>query len=296
MGENGGIIGPENLPNTSVASGIWDMPTVHSFAGSPGDSHFDDVILLLDFDGNLTDTSPIGRTMTAVTGASTTGGGAAISTAQQKFGTHSIAIDGPDAGTASNRVGGHLHTPHHANLLFGSGDFTIEAFIRLNVLAAGAVQDDGSVGGGYNMIATHIYFNGSTRLGWEFDVNLSNQLSFRANIGSWAVIGTGTTALSADTWYHVAVCRDGTNVRQFLDGALEHTATVSGSMAVPSPDQTLKIGRYALNTGSSDIARHFDGFMDSFRITKAARYTAAFTAPTLDFYKSTPVASSWPST
>ena len=243
------------------------------------DPHWDDVILLLDFDGNLTDTSPIGRTMTAVTAGSTTGGNCAISTTQQKFGTHSIAIDGPVAGTATNRVGGHLHTPHHANLLFGSGDFTIEAFIRLNVLAAGAVQDNGSVGGGYNMIATHIYFNGSTRLGWEWNVNLSNVLSFRANISSWGIVGDGTTALSADTWYHVAVCREGTKVRQFLNGALEHEATVSGSMAVPSPDQTLKIGRYALNTGSSDIARHFDGFMDSFRITKAARYTAAFTAP-----------------
>jgi hypothetical protein len=236
----------------------------------------------MDYDGNLTDTSPIGRTMTVVTGGATTGGSAAISTAQKKFGTHSLAIEGPDAGTSTNRVGGHLHTPHHTDLLFGSGDFTIEAFIRLNVLAAGAVQDNGSVGGGYNMIASHIYLPASgTRLGWEWNVNLSNVLSFRANIDGigWGIVGDGSTALSADTWYHVAVCREGTKVRQFLDGALEHEATTSGSMTVPSPEQTLKIGRYELNNGSADVRRHFDGYMDSFRITKAARYTTNFTVP-----------------
>ena len=261
-------------------------------AASPADYHWDDVVLLMDYDGNLTDTSPIGRTMTAVTGGATTGGSAAISTAQKKFGTHSLAIEGPDAGAAATRVGGHLTTPHHANLLFGSGDFTIEAFIRLNVLAAGAVQDNGSVGGGYNMIASHIYFPASgTRLGWEWNVNLSNVLSFRANITSWGLVGDGSTALSADTWYHVAVCREGTKVRQFLNGALEHEATVSGSMAVPSPERTLKIGRYELHNGSFDVRRHFDGYMDSFRITKAARYTTNFTIPTAQYPTGTASAS-----
>ena len=264
----------------------FTVPTAHLItAPDPADYHWDDVVLLMDYDGNLTDTSPIGRTMTAVTGGATTGGSAAISTAQKKFGTHSLAIEGPDAGASATRVGGHLTTPHHANLLFGSGDFTIETFIRLNVQASGAVQDNGSVGGGYNMIATHIYFNGSTRLGWEWNINLSNTLSFRANIDGigWGVVGDGSSALSADTWYHVAVCRDGTKIRQYIDGVLEHEATTSGSMTVPSPEQTLKIGRYELNTGSADIARHFDGYMDSFRITKAARYTTNFTIPTAQY-------------
>ena len=136
------------------------------------------------------------------------------------------------------------------------------------------------------MIASHIYFPASgTRLGWEWNVNLSNVLSFRANIDGigWAIVGDGSTALSADTWHHVAVCRDGTTIRQFLNGALEDTATTSGSMTVPSPEQTLKIGRYELSNGSAEVRRHFDGFMDSFRITKAARYTGAFTVPTTAF-------------
>ena len=169
-----------------------------------------------------------------------TGGSAAISTAQKKFGTHSLAIEGPDAGAAATRVGGHLTTPHHANLLFGSGDFTIETFIRLNV-RAGAVQDNGSVGGGYNMIATR--YNGDgwhTIIRWEWNINLSNTLSFRANIDGigWGIVGDGSSALSADTWYHVAVCRDGTKIRQYIDGVLEHEATTSGSMTVPSTSQT----------------------------------------------------------
>jgi len=184
-------------------------------------------------------------------------------------------------------MGGHLTTPHHANLLFGSGDFTIETFIRLNVQASGAINDNGAVGGGYNMIATHIKIGDAdgNNNGWEWNINLSNTVSFRANIDGigWGIVGDGSSALSAGAWYHVAVCRDGTKIRQYIDGVLEHEATTSGSMTVPSTSPNLMIGRYDLRDGGSPIKRHFDGYMDSFRITKAARYTTNFTIPTAQY-------------
>jgi hypothetical protein len=40
-----------------------------------------------------------------------------------------------------------------------------------------------------------------------------------------------STALQPNTWYHVAVTYDGTNLRMYLNGVLQHTAASSRSLA-----------------------------------------------------------------
>ena len=66
---------------------------------------------LLHFDGNLTDES--GKTWTAY-------GGAATSTAQKKFGTHALYLDGTDD---------YINTYGSSDFAFGTGDFTVEHII-----------------------------------------------------------------------------------------------------------------------------------------------------------------------
>ncbi len=183
-------------------------------------------------------------------------GNAQADTAQFKFGTASLALDG-----ASD----FLTVPSNALLSVSNGDFCVECFVRrtgASKLQAIAAKRPGA---GVSEWAT--YINVTT-----------NALLFQAFDASVAVVAlAGTTALLADTWYHVAFSRQGTTWRIFLDGALE--ASGSQSAAPVANSIALHIGR-----DLSNVARDFRGFIDEFRFTAGnARYTAPFTPPTAAF-------------
>lgn len=72
-------------------------------------------------------------------------------------------------------------------------------------------------------------------------------------------------ALTANTWYHVAVTYDGTNVKLFIDGVEEK----SGTVTLNTGSNPLMIG----NDYSSPTNRGFDGSIDNLRI-----YDTALTA------------------
>jgi hypothetical protein len=96
-----------------------------------------------------------------------------------------------------------------ANLRFGSGNFTIEAWVYRN--AAGAIQTIASKGA-------------STPTGWVFQISAADKLVF---IDTSTSI-TGATSLAANTWYYVAVVRAGTGAGQttlYVNGASDNTGT-----------------------------------------------------------------------
>jgi len=82
-----------------------------------------------------------------------------------------------------------------ANLRFGSGNFTIEAWVYR--AASGAVQTIASKGA-------------STPTGWVFQISAADKLVFTDTSTSI----TGATSLAANTWYYVAVVRSGTGTNQ----------------------------------------------------------------------------------
>ena len=93
------------------------------------------------------------------------------------------------------------------NLRFGSGNFTIEAWVYRN--AAGAIQTIASKGA-------------STPTGWVFQISAGDKLVF---IDTSTSI-TGATSLAANTWYYVAVVRAGTGAGQttlYVNGASDNT-------------------------------------------------------------------------
>jgi hypothetical protein len=202
--------------------------------------------LLLHFDGSngsttFTDSSLNGLTVTA-------SGDAAISTAQSKFGGASAYFDG---------VGDHLEVDSSA-LAFGTGDFTAEAWIRLD---AG------------NSTFRHVFdTRTSDSTGLSLGVDDQNQV-FLYSVDAFRV-QAGT--VSGDTWHHLALCRAGGNVRVFLDG------TQVGSTWVDSTNYSqtlLRIGKYY----ASGLYQ-WQGYLDDVRITKGvARYTSNFTPPTAAF-------------
>jgi hypothetical protein len=86
----------------------------------------------------------------------------------------------------------------------------------------------------------------------------------------------GATLMAANTWYHIAVTRSGNTFRSFVNGVVEKTFTVSGTIF---SDATIpyNIGRTAYQSGNF----YYNGYMDDFRITRGyARYTGNFTPPT----------------
>ena len=87
------------------------------------------------------------------------------------------------------------------------------------------------------------------------------------NNGSAAI--SGSTNLSAGTWYHVALSRSGTSTKLFLNGTQEgSTYTDASNYGSTKP---VRIG------ADFDASNDFAGYVDEVRISNNARYTANFT-------------------
>jgi hypothetical protein len=77
----------------------------------------------------------------------------------------------------------------------------------------------------------------------------------------------------ANAWYHVAVTRSGTTLKLWVNGTEDASA---GSASGP-PDSS-----YPVRVGLTQ-ASGFAGYIDEFRITRQARYSAAFSVPVKPF-------------
>lgn len=72
----------------------------------------------------------------------------------------------------------------------------------------------------------HIFSAGASRNWWGFGFTSSAQLTFRST--NWATGGISTTStITPGTWYHVAVTQDGSNLRFYINGQLDHTVATN---------------------------------------------------------------------
>jgi len=219
------------------------------------DPQWDNVSVMLNFNGTnasttFTDSSPNAVAMTAV-------GNAQISTVQSRFGGASGYFDG---------TGDYLTTSSSSKYSAASGDITIEAWVRPASLSS------------IRTIASKHPSGGATATEWVFYTNPSAQVAFVAwnSSGSVVVNTVGTTTMTVDTWYHVAIVRKDTTWYLFLNGNLEASATESGTIG--SNSALLYVGFDASSAAGG--TRGWHGYIDDFRITKNfARYTATFTPP-----------------
>jgi hypothetical protein len=195
--------------------------------------------------GSTTITDAAGKTWTV-------GGGAVISTAQSMFGGASVAF-------SSEMTANYLSTPHHVDHTFGTGDFTVEYWVRHTSFAAGI--------SGTNQC--HI---GKGLSNWSVLVGASGQILWYAG----ATLATSSSNMSLNTWHHVAIARQGSTLRMFLDGAqvasFTNTTNYSGT-------DTLAVG-----SSLPGSYGYMAGYVDEVRISKGvAHYTAAFTPPAAAF-------------
>lgn len=187
-------------------------------------------------------------------------GDCARSELQSKYGSSSIYFPG--------NTSSYLQVPAGANSMLdlGSSDFTIEFWFYTTLatrMALTAYSSDYSFGIDY-------HYNGTRNI----------NIYASSNGGSWNMIhadgggsGIGTISTNLNAWNHVAVTRQGDTFRSFVNGVLDRTITVAGS--IYTTGRGFRLGLWGTGT------MPFNGFIDDLRINKGvARYTSSFTPPT----------------
>ena len=253
IGFNGGLIGAarETSANQSVP-GVWtprEQLKAKRASLWPSDPYFANVSLLLRGDGTngsttIVDGSLSSKTVTAV-------GNAQISTAQSKFGGASIYFDGS---------GDYLTLTNDASFVFGTGSFTIEMWVYHTSQNSQKVYYDGrplSTNGAYVALYK----------------TSENKLALFVNTASRIV---GTTSILQNDWYHIAVCRQGSSTKLFLNGIQEGSTFTDTTDYLNGTSRPI-IGADGFNPSSNT---QMQGYIDDLRITKGvARYTSNFTPP-----------------
>lgn len=189
-------------------------------------------------------------------------GNTVISTAQSQFGGASAYFDG---------AGDYLTVPDNAAWDF-AGPFCVEMWYR----------PTGNSGAG-QALASNWKWSFGTNSGWRINATPgTGKVYFGANDGNtWNAIPfqlTGTTTIQLNTWYHIAITRDASNmVRMFVNGNLEASGTMSFN-PVNTQNDPIRIGCSSIDGEGKEPVF---GYIDELRIVKnEAVYTSAFTPPT----------------
>jgi hypothetical protein len=184
-------------------------------------------------------------------------GNAQVSTTQSKWGTTSLYCPA----TNGNYF---ISPPNQPNLLFGTGNFTVEAWIYPTAFTNTATGLIGyGLSGGY--------------VDWNLEISTSGAVLYIDNDGGRF---TSSSNLSTNVWTHIAIARTNTAVTMYFNGTSVGSYSTINNISGSSTSARLYVGTGAQQPGS----RQFIGYIDDPRITKGyARYTANFTAPTEAF-------------
>lgn len=209
------------------------------------DPYWADVVSLLHFDGadgSTTFTDSRGLVTWTATGA------AQHNTAEKRFGAASLKLASINDG---------IYSPNTSFFGFGSGDFTLECFIKTGASGIETTLFDLRAGS-------------ATTVG-SFFISSARRLAFW--VGS--LYGdSGSTVPSA--WAHIAFSRNRGTLLAFIDGVQQWAAYAPSDF---STSRSCRIGDSGF--GAAD---NVSGWIDEVRITKGvARYTANFTPPTAPF-------------
>lgn len=195
-------------------------------------------VLLLHLDGTdgsttITDSSASAHTFTCINQAQ-------LDTAQFKFGTASALFDG---------TGDYLQGDASSDFAFGTGDFTIDGWLRTNTIA-------------------------SQRAIYAQSTSLIIYMTATGRLDVFPTIA-GTIFLTTGTWIHFAVTRYSGTLRLFVNGALSAFVTDSTNYGTPAANHP------AIGINDDLSADGWDGWLDEIRVIKGeALYTTNFQPPT----------------
>ena len=216
-----------------------------------GDNFYSSTGLILKADGSFINESYYAS---AITNSSTPG--TQIATDIKKYGSGSAQFVRSETRQLSVATNSNLDL---------TGSFTMESWVYLTSYPSGLHSICGKWGGSnysYLFVLTSSGSMESTQLIVYFNEGASGP-SFVFNPPNW----------NLNTWYHIAVVRNGNDLRAFLNGTqIGSTQTYSGTPATRAGPLTI---------GSAGVDNHYlSGYLDDLRITRGvARYTTTFTPP-----------------
>ena len=155
-----------------------------------------------------------------------------------------------------------LTIPNDATLYFGSGDYTVEAWVY-----------NTGTGNDIKWIAGIWHYITPAAQAWGL-YHHNGQYIFVVDPAD-TIVTTGTSGLHTNEWTHLAVTKSGNVFRMFINGVQESTTTLSHTMQNGSG--ALDIGA----AGSGPANTRFGGHISDVHVIKGhAKYTADFAPPT----------------
>lgn len=208
----------------------------------------------VDAGTTFTDSSQSAHTVTAQNDAQ-------LDTDQYKFDTASALFDG---------TGDYLSIADSADWDWGTGAYTVDMWIRPS---ATPVSTDllFATGGGYG---------GGSAKGFALAITPGGGSSGLIVYQNGANLGLTSYTFAADTWYHIRVCRSGTNIYVFVNGVHQGTYAVAGT-DLDGGTEGVAIGGHP-----ASILFTFNGWIDEVRVDKGVALstsTAEFLAPTEEY-------------
>ena len=260
----GGIISAYPVvPNASSAVGVWTLEeALRSKAannwpdGTGADVYFKNTTLLLHGDGtngaqNNTFLDSSANAFTITRAGNTTQG----------------SFD-PYAGPGNwsiyfNGTTDYLTSTSTSIVPTGTESFTIEMWINK--------------GNAWNTVNQFLFFGAPTGVQIWVDVATT---SLKLSYNSALILSYSTSTLSINTWYHLAIARNGSAIAMYINGS--QVASGTDSTGIPAPTSVI-IGNN--NTGTTNV---WNGYISNLRIVRGvALYTSAFATPTTQLVSTT---------
>ena len=238
------------------APGLYFQGYIDNFRVTVGQARYSGVTVSTpgDYESLVTIPDRAGSVTTTSTGARVTG-------SEYKYGNASAYFNGSSYLTLSSS----------SAFNFGTADFTVDFWIKPTAYppVEAELYDQINTASGSYVIGT-----------WQLALRPTGALAVAVMTGVSAAatpITTGVSAVVLNVWQHIAVVRSNGVLTIYVDGVSKGSAAWATAMGSTT---TANISRQG-NT----LNYYFTGYMDDFRITKAARWTAPFTPPTAESYR-----------
>lgn len=218
-------------------------------------------VTMLHFDGTDTSTTITDSALTPLTW--TARADAQIDTAQSVFGGASLLCDG---------TGDYVDTPDNAVFDFSGGNkYTFDFRVRFNSLSPVAGYQYLFGQGTDAQNANYMYVNNDGS--GQYSILTANVVTVNLNF----LAGTFTI----NTWYHIAVIRGWNGNAN--DWALTKDGTAIKTISGNASNPVNYTGNFSVGTVLTDAGKELNGWIDEFRASNVARWTATFTPPSVAY-------------
>ena len=156
----------------------------------------------------------------------------------------------------------YLSVPANAAYAFGTGDFTVEAWVNFN-----------SIAGAITPICQSDAVGSSTGDKWWFGYS-AGALYFACHQGGTPFASIPFTP-TLNTWYNVAVTRSSGTMRLFINGVSGTVTNGNGGFS------GYTLGQNGMSVGAMSSPFYLSGYLSDVRLVKGtALYTATYSVPT----------------